>query len=63
MVNALLSLASYDLESANSVFAREGVIPGRHAVASPESITTDRGYGFRVSAFGLARNDGLVIVI
>ena|GEM_PF-5187459 len=28
------------------------VIPGRDAVASPESITTNRGYGFRPGPSG-----------
>jgi len=33
------------------------VIPGRREAASPESIFTDRGYGFRAHAFGVSRND------
>jgi hypothetical protein len=33
------------------------VIPGRRAAASPESIFTNRGYGFRARAFGASRND------
>jgi hypothetical protein len=33
------------------------VIPGRRAAASPESIITVRGYGFRTRAFGAIRND------
>jgi hypothetical protein len=36
---------------------RVAVIPGRHAMASPESIATDRGYKFRAaslhSAYGV----------
>ena len=27
------------------------VIPGRHAVANPEPMTTDLGYGFQALAF------------
>ena len=34
------------------------VIPGRHEVASPESITTTRDYGFRARPYGPSRNDG-----
>ena|GEM_PF-6991083 len=30
---------------------------GRDAIASPESITTNRGYGFRAWPFGPSRND------
>jgi len=33
------------------------VIPGRRDVASPQSILTGRGYGFRLSRFALGRND------
>jgi hypothetical protein len=33
------------------------VIPGRHEVANPESITPIRGYGFRACACGASRND------
>jgi hypothetical protein len=33
------------------------VIPGRRAAASPGSINTVRGYGFRTRAFGAIRND------
>jgi hypothetical protein len=34
------------------------VIPERRAAANPEPITTGPwGYGFRLSAFGLGRND------
>jgi hypothetical protein len=33
------------------------VIPGRSEATSPESITTDREYGFRACAFGASRND------
>ena len=36
---------------------RSFVIPGRRAAANPESIITDREYGFRVRAFGASRND------
>jgi hypothetical protein len=34
------------------------VIPGRREAANPESITTDRRYGFRLSRFALGRNGG-----
>jgi len=34
------------------------VIPGLREAASPESITTIEGYGFRACAFGASRNDG-----
>jgi molybdate transport system substrate-binding protein len=34
------------------------VIPGRRIAASPESISSDRDYGFRARAFGAPRNDG-----
>jgi molybdate transport system substrate-binding protein len=34
------------------------VIPGRRTAASPESISSDRDYGFRARAFGAPRNDG-----
>jgi hypothetical protein len=34
------------------------VIPGRREAANPESINTDRGYGFRAQRFALSRNDG-----
>jgi hypothetical protein len=34
------------------------VIPGRAEGANPESITTDRGYGVRLSRYALGRNDG-----
>jgi hypothetical protein len=34
------------------------VIPGRREAPGPESIFTDRGYGFRARAFGAPRNDG-----
>jgi hypothetical protein len=33
------------------------VIPGRRVAENPESITTDRDYGFRACAFGASRND------
>jgi alpha-1,6-mannosyltransferase len=33
------------------------VIPGPSEARSPESITTDRGYGFRARPFGPSRND------
>ena len=33
------------------------VIPGRRVAASPESIITDREYGFRVRRFAPSRND------
>jgi hypothetical protein len=33
------------------------VIPGRRKAAGPESITTNRDYGFRARAFGAPRND------
>jgi hypothetical protein len=38
------------------------VIPGRHAVANPESMTTDREYGFRAPACGRPRNDAIVFL-
>src|SRR5947209_4295886 len=42
-----------------SAFRPHPVIPGRDEVASPESITTVWGYGFRACAQGGAsRNDG-----
>ena len=47
---------------------KHGVIPGRRAAASPESITTGlsaqiqtREFGFRAPAFGRPRNDALRI--
>jgi hypothetical protein len=33
------------------------VIPGRREAANPESINTDRDYGFRARPFGPSRND------
>jgi hypothetical protein len=33
------------------------VIPGRAEGAGPESIITDRGYGFRARRFAVPRND------
>jgi len=36
------------------------VIPGRRKAASPESIFTDGGYGFRVPRCARPRNDGTV---
>jgi hypothetical protein len=33
------------------------VIPGRAEGANPESIITNRGYGFRVRPFRSSRND------
>jgi hypothetical protein len=36
------------------------VIPGRREAANPESIITDRGYGFRARAVGASRNDELL---
>ena len=35
------------------------VIPQRDEVASPESITSSGGYGFRAHRFAMPRNDQL----
>jgi len=39
------------------------VIPGRHGVASPESISPAAAYGFRAHRFVMSRNDGPKIVL